>query len=159
MTLYEMTVTATRLYDLFTSGDIPEEAVNDTLESLGVEGKIEDYCHVINQLGSDIASYEAEIERLNAKKQSAKKGIDRMKKALVAYMEVTNTPKVKAGVFDLSMRKSESVVIDDIDKLPEIYVKVKQTTSPDKTAIKKAIKVGEVISGAMLQVNNNLQIK
>ena len=159
MTLYEMTVTATRLYDLFTSGDIPEEAVNDTLESLGVEGKIEDYCHVINQLGSDIASYEAEIERLNAKKQSAKKGIDRMKKALVAYMEVTNTPKVKAGVFDLSMRKSESVVIDDIDKLPEIYVKVKLTTSPDKTAIKKAIKVGEVISGAMLQVNNNLQIK
>ena len=159
MTLYEMTVTATRLYDLFTSGDIPEEAVNDTLESLGVEGKIEDYCHVINQLGSDIASYEAEIERLNAKKQSAKKGIDRMKKALVAYMEVTNTPKVKAGVFDLSMRKSESVVIDDIDKLPEIYVKVKQTTSPDKTAIKKAIKAGEVISGAMLQVNNNLQIK
>ena len=115
MTLYEMTVTATQLYDLFTSGDIPEEAVNDTLESLGVEGKIEDYCHVINQLGSDIASYEAEIERLNAKKQSAKKGIDRMKKALVAYMEVTNTPKVKAGVFDLSMRKSESVVIDDID--------------------------------------------
>ena len=111
MTLYEMTVTATRLYDLFTSGDIPEEAVNDTLESLGVEGKIEDYCHVINQLGSDIASYEAEIERLNAKKQSAKKGIDRMKKALVAYMEVTNTPKVKAGVFDLSMRKSESVVM------------------------------------------------
>ena len=159
MTLYEMTVTATRLYDLFTSGDIPEEAVNDTLESLGVEGKIEDYCHVINQLGSDIASYEAEIERLNAKKQSAKKGIDRMKKALAAYMEVTNTPKVKAGVFDLSMRKSESVVIDDIDKLPEIYVKVKQTTSPDKTAIKKAIKAGEVISGAMLQVNNNLQIK
>lgn len=159
MTLYEMTVTATLLYDLFTSGDIPEEAVNDTLESLGVEGKIEDYCHVINQLGSDIASYEAEIERLNAKKQSAKKGIDRMKKALVAYMEVTNTPKVKAGVFDLSMRKSESVVIDDIDKLPEIYVKVKQTTSPDKTAIKKAIKAGEVISGAMLQVNNNLQIK
>ena len=159
MTLYEMTVTATQLYDLFTSGDIPEEAVNDTLESLGVEGKIEDYCHVINQLGSDIASYEAEIERLNAKKQSAKKGIDRMKKAIVAYMEVTNTPKVKAGVFDLSMRKSESVVIDDIDKLPEIYVKVKQTTSPDKTAIKKAIKAGEVISGAMLQVNNNLQIK
>jgi len=159
MTLYEMTEVATQLYDLFTNGEIPEEAVIDTLEGIGVEGKIEDYCYVINQLVADTAMIDTEIERLKMKKAQAKGGIERMKKALLAYMTAADIKKTNAGTFTLSLRKSKSVVVSDISKIPEKYIKVKTTTEPDKTALKKAIEAGENIEGATVQTNNNLQIK
>ena len=159
MNLYEMTEAARQLYDMYSAGDLPEEAVNDTLEGLGVEGKIEDYCHVIGQFNADVVMFDNEIERLKTKKDAAKRGIDRMKAALSAYMQATNTEKTKAGTFALSFRKSEAVIIKDELALPTEYVKTKTTTAPDKTAIKNAIKSGEVVPGAELQVNHNLQIK
>lgn len=157
MNLYEMTEVAKQLYDMFAAGDIPDEAVNDTLESLGVEGKIEDYCHVIAQFNADVVMFDNEIERLKAKKDAAKKGVERMKGALSAYMQAVGREKEKAGTFTLSFRKSEAVVINDELALPAEYVKTK--TTPDKTAIKKAIKDGAEVPGAELQVNQNLQIK
>lgn len=159
MNLYEMTEAAKQLYDMFTAGDIPEEAVNDTLEAMGVDGKLEDYCHVIGQLNADMTMYKNEIERLKAKQESAQKGVDRMKAALTGYMQATGKDKAKAGTYNLSFRKSEAVVIRDELALPVEYVKAKTTTVPDKTAIKKAIKNGMEVPGAELQVNQNLQIK
>ena len=133
MNLYEMTEAAKQLYDMFAAGDIPEEAVTDTLENLGVEGKIEDYCHVIAQFNADIVMFDNEIERLKAKKDAAKKGVDRMKAALSAYMQATGKDKEKAGTYSLSFRKSEAVVIRDELALPAEYVKTKTTTTPDKS--------------------------
>lgn len=159
MNLYEMTEAAKQLYDMFAAGDIPEEAVTDTLQGIGVEGKLEDYCHVISQLNADVDMFNKEIERLAAKKESAQKGVDRMKSALSAYMQATGREKEKAGTFALSFRKSEAVVINDELALPPAYIRTKTTTAPDKTAIKNAIKSGVEIPGAELQVNKNLQIR
>ena len=61
------------------------------------------------------------------------------------------------------MRKSESIRITDESKIPEKFIVTKTTvkTSPDKTAIKKFLKENEenTLEGAMLVVNENLQIK
>lgn len=159
MTLYEMTEAAQQLYGLFESGDIPEDAVTDTLEAMGVEGKVEDYCHVINQLNADADMYDKEIKRLQAKKKAAVNGVDRMKKALAAYMQASQTKKLAAGTFTLSFRKSETVVVTNQDALPEAFIKTEVKTTPDKTAIKNAIKSGQAVAGAELQENQNLQIK
>ncbi|WP_407382822.1 siphovirus Gp157 family protein [Ruminococcus sp.] len=157
MNLYEMTEAAKQLYEMLAAGDIPEEAVADTLESFGVEGKVEDYCHVIYQLMADADMYAAEMKRLEAKKKSAEKGVERMKSALSAYMQATGSKKMSAGTFTLSFRKSESVLIKDEFAIPAEYLKTK--TSVDKTAIKNAIKSGQMVAGAELQTNQNLQIK
>lgn len=159
MTLYKMTEAAKQLYEMLAAGDIPEEAVTDTLEGMGVEGKVEDYCHVIYQLTADIDMYDKEIKRLTAKMKSAKSGVERMKGALSAYMQATNHKKLAAGTFTLSFRKSESVVINDESALPQEYIKTEIKKSPDKTAIKNAIKNGQTVAGAELQENQNLQIK
>ena len=159
MTLYEMKEAARLLYNMFSAGDIPEEAVIDTLEGLGVEGKVEDYCQVIYQLSADADMYDKEIKRLQAKKKSAESNIDRMKVALSEYMKAANQKKLSAGTFTLSFRKSESVVIKDENALPEAYIKTEIKKSPDKTAIKNAIKNGQTVAGAELQENQNLQIK
>ena len=159
MTLYEMTGAAQQLYELFESGDIPEEAVTDTLEAMGVDGKVEDYCNVIHQLDADTDMYDKEIKRLQAKKKAAVNGIDRMKGALSAYMQACQTKKLAAGTFTLSFRKSEAVVVTNQEALPEKFIKTEIKKTPDKTAIKNALKAGVVVEGAELQENQNLQIK
>lgn len=157
MTLYEMTEATKQLYEMLAAGDIPEEAVADTIESFGVEGKTEDYCHVIYQLTADATMYDIEIKRLEAKKKAAEKGKERMKAALSSFMQATGANKMTAGTFTLTFRKSESVVIKDEEAIPTNFLKVK--LSVDKTAIKAAIKSGQTVAGAEIQVNQNLQIK
>jgi hypothetical protein len=159
MTLYEMKEAARQLYEMLTDGDIPEEAVNDTLEAMGVEGKIEDYCCVINELNGDILKIDTETKRLAERKSAIQRGIDRMKAGLSDYMTTTGKKKITAGLFNLSFRKSEAVVITNETALPAEFIKTKTTTAPDKTAIKNAIKSGREVSGAEIQTNMNLQIK
>lgn len=159
MTLYEMTEAAKTLYELFMNDEIPLEAVQDTLDGMGVENKLEDYVHVIIQLNADLAMLDKEIEKLLAKKARAQKSVDKTKAAALAYMYVTNKEKERAGVFSLSIRKSEAVNITDLEKLPSEYVKAKTTITPDKKAIKNAIKAGAEVAGAEIVENRSLQIK
>ena len=59
----------------------------------------------------------------------------------------------------ITYRKSDSVDVYDFEHLPEKYIKTKVESSPDKIAIKNAIKDGESIEGAKLVTNYNIQIK
>ena len=159
MTLYEMTEAAKTLYELFANDEIPLDAVQDTLDGMGVENKLEDYVNVINQFNGDITLLDIELKKLNAKKDRATKSLERLKSAVLAYMEVTNKDKERAGVFDLSIRKSEAVNITDASKLPPEYVVTKTSTAPDKKVIKAAIKDGKKVAGAEIVTNKSLQIK
>lgn len=59
----------------------------------------------------------------------------------------------------ISYRKSDSVEVADLATLPEEYIKTKIEKSPDKIAIKNAIKDGKEIKGAKIVTNYNIQIK
>jgi hypothetical protein len=74
-------------------------------------------------------------------------------------MQRTGITAIECPYFKLSFRKSVSVVIDDEEALPEDVLKVKTTTAPDKTQIKRLIQAGSPVSGMHLQENQNLQIK
>ena len=104
-------------------------------------------------------AYKSEIDRLKALQDKAKKKADQMKQYLSMNLQEMNINKLDAGLFKLSFRKSESVVIDDLSTVPTEYIKEKVTQSADKTAIKKAIKEGLVIGGCHLETKQNLQVK
>ena len=163
MNLYKMTETAKQLMQLFEDGNIPEKAVEDTLESIGVKDKIEDYCKVIKSFEYNTDTIDRELERLKSAKERTQKAIERLTKAVAEYLATTKSCKATAGTFSLSLRKLESVQITDESKIPEKFIVTKTTvkTSPDKTAIKKFLKENEenTVEGAMLVVNENLQIK
>lgn len=59
----------------------------------------------------------------------------------------------------IAYRKSDSVDVYNFEELPEKYIKTKIETSPDKVAIKNAIKDGEEVKGAKVVTNYNIQIK
>lgn len=163
MNLYEMTATAKQLMQLFEDGDIPEDAINDTLEGIGVQDKLEDYCKVIKSFKYDSSTIDREIERLKSAKERTQKAINRLTKAVTEYLETTKSCKATAGTFTVSLRKSESIEITDKSKIPDKFIVAKTTVekTPDKTAIKKFLKENEenTLEGAMLVVNKNLQIK
>lgn len=102
-------------------------------------------------------SAEIESKRLADIAKFYKNRVERVKQSVKLAMESHGIEKIETDMFRISFRKSESVLVDDVEVLPAEYVVLKK--SADKTAIKKAIKDGKNVEGARIIANNNLQIK
>lgn len=157
-TLYEMTTQAMQLYEMLQAEEIDEQTFNDTLEAMSVGEKVESYCKVIKQLQSDVKMFKTELERLNARKNTTEKGIDRMKAALLAFLQASGQDKVKAGSFAVTTATTQAVKITDESVIPCIYL-VEQPPKISKDAIKKALKSGEKVNGAELVNNAGVRIR
>ena len=156
--LYELTMDAKLLQDLLESGEIDEETFNDTLESLDVDTKIENICKVIRNLESDAKAFKEEKDRLQARQKTAENGVKRLKDSLLNYLSVTETKKVTAGNFNVSMRTSESVNITNPDVIDENWLQYLEPKI-DVAGIKTAIKNGEKVAGAELVKNPYVMIR
>lgn len=159
MTLYEMTSVAQQLYEMMTNDDMPQKAVDDTLDSIGVKDKLSDYAMVINQLNADETAIKAEIARLNERAKMVVRNRDKCENAVKQFMLVSNSKKINVGNFTFSIRKSTAVQIIDTAKIPDKFMVSKTTVSPSKDAIKTAILLGEVVEGAEIVNNISLQLK
>lgn len=158
MTLYEMTQAAKTLYELFSNDEIDEKVVNDTLEGMEVEAKLEDYCKVIRQLTADSEQLKAEAARMTKKQKSLENSVKRLNKAVLAYMDTIGKPKTEAGIFTVKVSESKAVNIVDETKLPKEFF-IEQPAKVDKASIRNKLMADEVVNGAELQVNRNIQIK
>ena len=159
MTLYEMTDAARNLKALLDADEIDDQAFADTLEAIGTEQKIDSYCQIIREYEAEIEARKAIIERMKVLNAGAESSIALMKKALDAFMRASGQSKAKTTMFTVSYRRSESIDVYDETAIPEQYMTIKVTKSPDKTAIKAYIKGGGTVSGAKLTEKMNLQIK
>ena len=159
MTLYEMTEQTKALYDLLQAEDVEEkeQIIADTLESFDADKKVEAYCQIIGQYKAEIEMFSAEIKRLTARKQTATNAVERMKAALLSFLEATGEEKVKAGSFTVATRTSKSVNITDFDKVPEEFIRVKKEA--DKTAIGELLKQGETLDYAEFVYSKGVNIK
>lgn len=100
-----------------------------------------------------------EIERLQKKLKPLNNTVERLENYLDESLRLNGIQTLEVWTFSLSYRTSESVEIENEWLLPAEFVKVKETRSPDKIAIKKAIKDGQQVTGATVKTNLNLQIK
>lgn len=157
-TLYELTTQASMLYEMLQNEVIDEQIFNDTLEAMGAGEKVESYCKVIKQFQSDAEMFKTEIDRLTARKKTAENAVERMKAALLLFMQQTGKDKVKAGSFAVSTATTQAVNITDENAIPCIYL-VEQPPKIDKAGIKKALKDGEQINGAELINNTGVRIR
>lgn len=157
-TLYELT----KLYRDFEwevdeeTGEITNADDLDMIE-MARDVKIENIALWIKNLRSDIEAYKTEKKVFELRAKQAERQIEKLEWILrtnLAPNEKFTTSKVK-----LSWRSSEIVNVINENLIPEEYIRVKTETAPNKTAIKKAIKEGELISGVELLQVENLQIK
>lgn len=156
-TLFEMTQQANTLYELLQNEEIDEQIFNDTLEAMGTEEKIESYCKIIKQLQNDSEMFKSEIARLTERKRTADNSIERMKSALLAYMQASGQAKIKAGIFAVATSNSQAVNITDENLIPADFVSL--TPKIEKAKIKEQLKAGLEIPGAELITNTGVRIR
>ena len=106
-----------------------------------------------------VADLKTEEAALAARRKTAERRVDSVKKYLTSCMESVGKDKVETVKARISFRKSVQVQIEDEAALPADYVTTTVTKSPDKTAIKKAIQGGQDVTGASLIEKRNIQIK
>lgn len=159
-TIFEIGAEYQNLIDLISqnngemSDDLHEAYIN-TREELNNKAKA--YIYVIRNKENLISNIDSEIERLRNLKKQTEGEIDRIKNYL--SLAVDQFGNFETGLHKISNRISKSVEVTDFNQLPKEYLKEKIEINPDKTAIKKALEQGEIISGALLVTKSNLQIK
>lgn len=159
MTLYEMTEQAKALYNMLSYGEIDEQTFNDTLESIGADDKINDYCIVIRQLKADTESCKEEKRRFEERIRQFENAQKRMKEALESFMLVTGKDKAKTDKFTLYHKTSNAVEITDLNAIPAEYIKPRKEDDIRKSEIAKTIKCGAEVPGAKLVTNKSLVIR
>ena len=137
--------------------DEQSEALQITQEQL--ETKARSYGYVVLDLESEVEQIDVQIKRLSAMKSSRNKTIERLKTTVSDAMQLFEISEVKTATIKLNFRKSESVEVENVSLLDSEYTVTKTTVTADKTKIKAAIKNGLTVTGAILQTNQNLQIK
>lgn len=160
MTLFEMSAAARELQALLESGEIDEQTVLDTMESIGASEKLESYVYVQKNLEAEIDAFKAEIERMTERKKSLEAQVERLKNAQIAFMQASGQKSANAGTFKLTMRENKSVEITDEAAIPAEYITViPSSTRPDKKAMLAALKDGAQIEGASLKTSYSVTAK
>jgi hypothetical protein len=117
------------------------------------------YGFVLKQKYYELAMAKQEKKNYAEMEAKIQKSIDRMETAIGGAMQLFQIDKIESPLIKLSFRKSESVEIINEAQLTEQFTTTKTTVTPNKVAIKTALKNGEVVEGAVLVTNLNLQIK
>ena len=151
-----------------------EEEFNELYNSiqLDLHTKLDNTNCLQKMIDGELEVIDKEIKRLTTEKKARERKKEWLKNRVDTFVvrqftdengniDVDGLHKYKLELphSKISYRKSDSVEVTDIDKLPEEYIKTKIEKNPDKVAIKNAIKNGENINGAKIVTNYNIQIK
>lgn len=163
-TLYELTADLIALLDMADDPDVEEDIWKDTFE--GVQGefeiKAEGYAKVMKEIDSQVASLDAEIKRLKARKETMEHSSTRIKKALEEAMRAIDKPKFKTDLFSFNIQKNPASlqIRSDVDiySIPADFIKFAEPEI-DKAKVKDAIKSGAEFDWAELVQTESLRIR
>jgi alpha-N-acetylglucosamine transferase len=117
------------------------------------------YVAVIKKVNTDITYIDNEIKRLQDLKKTRNKIVELLEKNILDAMQLYEIEKIETPLINISLRKSESVVISVApEDLPSPLQKIK-IEPISKTEIKKLLKNGFGFIGVELVEKQNLQIK
>lgn len=168
MKLYEISELYTDFMFALENGEIPDEAIADTLE--GIEAtfldKADNIACMVKSYEAEAAAIKEEQAKLAERAKAKQAHADSLKKYLAAHMLKVGMLKAESPRVRLSFRKSEAVEIANEAEFVEYALAAGRDDllkykAPDinKTAIKAAIKNGETVQGAAIVEKQNLQIK
>lgn len=126
-----------------------------------LESKADNICRYIDHLQAVARFRKEQSQRLAelaaADEKRAQSLTDYMLKVLTTLQP--GATRFSLPTHELRSRRSEAVEIDDEELIPDDLFKTKTTRTPDKTAIKAALKGGQAIVGAHLVQRTNWTIK
>lgn len=151
---------ADKLADL----DLPPEAIEDTLESLSgdLEVKATNTAFVIRNLEASAAAIKEAEAQMAARRKAIENRAARVRDYLLANMMVAGIQKIECPFFKLSVRDNPPAVeVYEPGLVPGEYMRQPEPPppSPDKTAIKEALRAGVDVPGCKLTIGKRLEIK
>ena len=151
--------------DLETGELLDDEMLENTLNDLELskEEKLTNIAKYIKNLKADVKALQEEKLKFAKRQSVAENKIKRLKKYVDDFIRNTqgedfNNFKFKDVDNTISYRKSQSLEIDDIDKINEDFLKVEKTVR-DKKELTKALKNGLNVDGCHLEEKYSLQIR
>lgn len=164
MKLYEIRNGMIDTLDIFLESDQTEmdrENYNDIMNYLKEElkSKSSDLIKYIRNLELENTVTKLEIERLEDLKKGKEKKIKSIKNYIKGILLDLDKKKVETELGNLSLRKTISVEITDITKIPKEYLVVKEEVTPSKKLIGDSLKKNILIDGAVLKEDYSVLIK
>ena len=137
------------------TGEITGDLSNLDSLQMAKDEKVDNIACYIKNLKAEAEAIRAEEKKLADRRRACENHADRLKRYLADNLQ---GEKFKSPRVSISWRKSEAVEIEDLWKIPDDYLKYSDPT-PDKTAIREAIKKGFDVDGAELVTNLNMTIR
>lgn len=168
MTLYELMADYTNFLTAVENGDIPEEAIADTLEAIeaSVDEKIDNTACLLKVLEAEEAAIKAEEDRLAERRKVKANTRERIKNYLSEMLLAMGKTEFESPRNKITFRKTPGKVVVENEKAFIEWAVANDDSlisygkpSVNKTAIKAAIESGKKINGAEIVVGQSMQLK
>lgn len=167
--LYEINQTYMAFLDQIASGDIPEEAIADTLEALDGEfdDKADGIACYIKSLLSEAQAIKTEQDALAERAATKKRKAESLQNYLYQQFKLRGKTKLETPRNLLKIRKNPPSVLIDDEAAFIAWAKTRKDTDMltvkdpiiNKTSVKNALKAGAEVPHAQLVAGEKLSIK
>lgn len=133
---------------------------SDELHAVEAEAaeKIEATALYLRELDAEAKATKEEADRMKARAEALEKKSETLKHLMLEALLAVGG-KVKTPSVTVFIRTSKAIEVADGVTLPDAFVTVRTTTTPNKTALKEAIEAGADIEGVRLVERESVQIK
>ena len=133
-------------------GELEAALLAEEGNNAALAAKADATCWVIEHLRGQAAYRQQQAKRLTELSRSDASRADSLEESLVLVLTRLQPSATRFSFpnHELSSRKSQAVEIDDEEALDPQWMSFTTTSKPDKTAIKEALKAGQLINGAQL---------
>lgn len=164
LSLYNIAQEYRALVALLTDTQDDSQAIADTLEAEAypLEIKAQNVAYAIKNLEATATAIKSAEKEMADRRKAIENRAEHLREYAKTCMEIAGVQKIECPHFALSIKKNpESVDIFEPWLVPAEFMKQAEPPppSPDKTAIKAAIKEGKEVAGAMLVQATRLEIK
>lgn len=163
MKLYEISKDLIDLQALIDSGEMTEEDLKDTLESVNMEfkDKVQNCCMIIQQNNGNSAAINEQINRLKYLDKRYSESSSWMLSYIKNNMISSGIDKIDTNLFKLTLRKP-TLQLGSIDesKVPELFfITIPESKVLDKKALLSARKLGDIDGVELKDSDRSLSIK
>lgn len=168
LTLYEMMTAYKEFMAAVANGDIPEEAIADTLEGIeaSIDEKIDNTACVVKVFDAEIVAIKAEMDHLAERIKAKENARNRIKNYLSDMLLAMGKTEFESPRNKISFRKTPGKVVFDDEKKFIEWAQVNADSllnygkpSVNKTAIKDALADGAELDGVRIESSQSMTIK
>lgn len=131
------------------TGEVFEDTAGLDQLNWDFEDKVEACACVYKEIVAEADAIASERKRLMARENGLRRRAESLRGYVQSCMESCGKKRVETARAKVTSRKTSSVAITDETAVPELYLR--HTWSPDKTAIRKALKAGMDVPGAAIE--------